>query len=145
MQKIIPNLWFDGQAEEAAKFYASLFEHSRIGKRTPARKAGFEIHGQPEGKLMTIEFELEGSDSMGLNGGPIFKVTPAISFSDRLPVEDRGAGLLGAVIRRGKRNGAGNICSAKSTDGRGTADGLSWQVMFMGDLPSLQKITPTPR
>jgi len=52
MQKITPHLWFDSQAEEAARFYTSLFKNSRIGKTTHYGKAGFEIHHQPEGKLM---------------------------------------------------------------------------------------------
>ena len=79
-QKIIPNLWFDSQAEEAAKFYTSLFKNSRIGKATRYGKAGFEFHHQPEGALMTIEFELEGQGFVGLNAGPVFKFTPAVSF-----------------------------------------------------------------
>ena len=57
-QKIIPNLWFDRQAEDAAKFYTSLFKNSRIGSIIRASKAGFEIHGLPEGTVMTIEFDI---------------------------------------------------------------------------------------
>ncbi len=79
-QKIIPHLWFDSEAEEAANFYTSLFDNSSIGAKTHYGKAGFEIHGQPEGKLMTIEFELNGYKFIGLNAGPMFKFTPAISF-----------------------------------------------------------------
>jgi predicted 3-demethylubiquinone-9 3-methyltransferase (glyoxalase superfamily) len=52
-QKIIPNLWFDRQAEEAAKFYTSIFKNSKIGNITRAIKAGFEIHGLPEGTVLT--------------------------------------------------------------------------------------------
>ncbi len=59
MQKITPNLWFDRQAEEAAKFYTSIFKNSRIRRITRASKAGFEIHGLPEGTVMNIEFEIE--------------------------------------------------------------------------------------
>lgn len=80
MQKIIPNLWFDSKAEEAAKFYSTLFPHSRDGAITRYGKEGFEIHGQPEGKVMTVEFELAGYKFVGINGGPHFKFTPAISF-----------------------------------------------------------------
>ena len=69
-QKIIPNLWFDRQAEEAAKFYVSTFKNSRVGKITRASKAGFEIHGLPEGTVMTIEFEIEGQKFIAINGGP---------------------------------------------------------------------------
>jgi len=79
-QKIIPCLWFDDQAEAAAEFYTSLFNHSAIGDKTRYGKEGFDIHGQPEGKIMTVEFSLAGYELVGLNGGPHFKFTPAISF-----------------------------------------------------------------
>lgn len=79
-QKIIPHLWFDDQAEEAANFYTSLFDNSNIGTTTRYGKEGYEIHGQPEGKVMTVEFELAGHKFVGLNGGPHFTFTPAISF-----------------------------------------------------------------
>jgi predicted 3-demethylubiquinone-9 3-methyltransferase (glyoxalase superfamily) len=79
-QKIIPHLWFDDHAEEAAKFYTSIFGNSRIGDITRYSKEGFEIHRQPEGKVMTVEFELAGYKFIGLNAGPLFEFTPAISF-----------------------------------------------------------------
>ncbi|HYH56758.1 MAG TPA: VOC family protein [Anseongella sp.] len=80
MQKIIPNLWFDGQAEEAALFYTSLFPGSKISTVTRYGKEGFEIHGQAEGSVLTVDFELDGFRITGLNGGPLFKFTPAISL-----------------------------------------------------------------
>ena len=58
--KIIPNLWFDRQAEEAEKFYTSVFKNSGSNRIIRASKAGFEIHGLPEGTVMTVEFEIEG-------------------------------------------------------------------------------------
>ena len=79
-QKIISNLWFDSQAEDAAKYYTSIFKNSRILKITYFGKEGFEIHGRPEGSVMTIEFELEGQKFVGLNGGPLFKFNEAVSF-----------------------------------------------------------------
>lgn len=79
-QKIIPNLWFDDQAEEASVFYTSLFRNSGTGKKTRYRKEGYEFHRKPEGSVMTVEFELEGYQFVALNGGPEFKFTPAISF-----------------------------------------------------------------
>lgn len=79
-QKIIPHLWFDDQAEEAANFYTSLFDNSGIGTITRYGKEGFETHGQPEGSVMTVDFELAGQQFIGLNGGPHFSFTPAISF-----------------------------------------------------------------
>lgn len=80
MQKIIPHLWFDDQAEEAAAFYTSLFDGSTIGSITHYTSEGREIHGQPDGKVMTVEFELAGYRFVALNGGPHFSFTPAISF-----------------------------------------------------------------
>ncbi len=80
MQKITPCLWFDNQAEEAAKFYASIFKKSKIGNITRYGKAGFEIHGRPAGTVLTVEFQLEGQEFVALNGGPVFKFNEAISF-----------------------------------------------------------------
>ena len=80
MQKITPNLWFDQQAEEAANFYVSIFKNAAIGRISRYGKEGFEIHKMPEGTVMVIEFELEGQKFTGLNGGPIFKFSEAISF-----------------------------------------------------------------
>ena len=81
MQKIAPFLWFDGQAEEAAKFYVSIFRNSRILKVTRYTEAGKGVHGRPPGSTMTVEFQLDGQRFIALNGGPQFKFTEAISFS----------------------------------------------------------------
>jgi predicted 3-demethylubiquinone-9 3-methyltransferase (glyoxalase superfamily) len=80
IQKITPCLWFDNQAEEAAKFYVSLFPNSAIGAVTRYGKEGFEVHGRPEGSVMTVNFSLEGQEFTALNGGPHFKFSEAISF-----------------------------------------------------------------
>lgn len=79
-QKITANLWFDDQAEEAAQFYTSVFKNSKMGRISRYGKEGYEIHGKPEGTVLTVEFELEGQSFTALNGGPQFKFTPAISF-----------------------------------------------------------------
>src|SRR5690554_6338584 len=80
-QKITPHLWFDTQAEEAAEFYVSVFgENSEITNTTYYNDEGQEIHGRSPGSVMTVEFELAGYKFIGLNGGPQFKFTPAISF-----------------------------------------------------------------
>ena len=76
MQKIIPFLWFDHQAEEAVKFYTSIFKHSRIGK---IARYGEGSPG-PIKTVMTVEFQLAGQDFIALNGGPQFKFTEAISL-----------------------------------------------------------------
>ncbi len=80
IQKISPCLWFESQAEEAAKFYTSVFKHSKIGKISRYGKEGFEAHKRPEGSVMTVEFTLEGQGFTALNGGPVFKFNEAISF-----------------------------------------------------------------
>ena len=77
MQKIIPFLWFDGQAEEAARFYVALLPDSRIERvtRSPA-----DTPSGPAGMVLTVEFTLAGTRFMGLNGGPQFPFTEAVSF-----------------------------------------------------------------
>jgi predicted 3-demethylubiquinone-9 3-methyltransferase (glyoxalase superfamily) len=80
MQKITPCLWFDDKAEEAVKFYTSIFKNSKVGDVTRYGKEGYEIHGREAGTVMTVEFEIEGHKFVALNGGPIFKFNEAISF-----------------------------------------------------------------
>ena len=80
LNRIIPNLWFDDNAEEAARFYISVFDNSKIGRIARFGKEGFEHHGKPEGSVMTVEFEIAGQTFVGLNGGPHFKFSEAISF-----------------------------------------------------------------
>jgi predicted 3-demethylubiquinone-9 3-methyltransferase (glyoxalase superfamily) len=79
-QKISPCLWFDGKAEAAAKFYVSIFPNSRIVDISHYGEVGQEQHGQKAGTVMTVAFELEGQSFLGLNGGPLFKFTEAVSF-----------------------------------------------------------------
>ena len=76
MQKIVPNLWFDTQAEEAANFYVSIFKNSRITNTMYYTEAG----PGPAGSVLTVAFELEGQAFIAINGGPHFKFTPAISL-----------------------------------------------------------------
>jgi predicted 3-demethylubiquinone-9 3-methyltransferase (glyoxalase superfamily) len=80
MQKITTNLWFNKEAEEAVNFYTSVFKNSRKLRETRYGKAGFEVHGMPEGTILTLEFELEGQKFVALNGGPHYKFSEAISF-----------------------------------------------------------------
>jgi predicted 3-demethylubiquinone-9 3-methyltransferase (glyoxalase superfamily) len=76
MQKIKPFLWFDGNAEEAANFYISIFKNSKMGKISRYGDAG----PGPRGSVMSVTFQIEGQEFFALNGGPQFKFTPAISF-----------------------------------------------------------------
>lgn len=80
MPRITSCLWFDDQAEDAARFYVSIFKDGRIGNVTRYGAAGQEIHGREPGSVMTVEFEMLGQSFVGLNGGPIFKFNEAISF-----------------------------------------------------------------
>ena len=80
MQKIIPHLWFDNQAEEAAKFYTSIFKNSKIGSISRYDEAGAKASGRPKGSVMTVTFELERQQFIALNGGPVFTFTSAVSF-----------------------------------------------------------------
>ena len=86
-QKITPNLWFNNNAEEAVNFYVSVFsqregvsKNSQVEKISRYGKEGFEVHGQKEGTVLTIEFQLAGQLFVALNGGPDFKFNEAISF-----------------------------------------------------------------
>jgi predicted 3-demethylubiquinone-9 3-methyltransferase (glyoxalase superfamily) len=80
MQKITPFLWFDSQAEEAAKFYTSVFKNSKITNVTRYDEAGAKASGWPKGTAMTVAFQLDGQPFVALNGGPVFKFTEAVSF-----------------------------------------------------------------
>ena len=81
MQRISPFLWFDHQAEEAAKFYVSIFKNSKIGKITRYPEEAAKKIGREPGSVMTVEFTLDGQEFVALNGGPQFKFSEAISFS----------------------------------------------------------------
>jgi predicted 3-demethylubiquinone-9 3-methyltransferase (glyoxalase superfamily) len=76
-QRIVPNLWFDTEAEEAAAFYTSIFENSRIVNKTHYTEAG----PREAGSVMTVEWELDGQRFVGINGGPQFKFDEAVSFA----------------------------------------------------------------
>lgn len=80
MQKVTPFLWFDTQAEEAANHYVSIFKNSKIGHINRYDAAAAKAGGLPEGTVLTVSFQLDGTDFTALNGGPMYKFTPAISF-----------------------------------------------------------------
>jgi predicted 3-demethylubiquinone-9 3-methyltransferase (glyoxalase superfamily) len=87
LQKITPCLWFDNEAEEAAKFYTTIFnagpgeKRSEIGRIGKYNKEGFEQHHRPAGSTLTVEFTLQGQSFIALNGGPVFKFTEALSLT----------------------------------------------------------------
>jgi predicted 3-demethylubiquinone-9 3-methyltransferase (glyoxalase superfamily) len=80
MQRITPFLWFDHQAEEAARFYVSIFKNSRIASIARYDDEAAKASGRPKGSVMTVAFELDGQNFTALNGGPLFKFTEAISL-----------------------------------------------------------------
>jgi predicted 3-demethylubiquinone-9 3-methyltransferase (glyoxalase superfamily) len=82
MQKITPFLWFDHEAEDAVKFYTSIFKNSKVGRilRYGEEAAKISESGRPMGSVLTIEFELEGQKFVALNGGPQFKFNESVSF-----------------------------------------------------------------
>lgn len=98
MQKIVPNLWYDDAAEEAARLYARLVPGSSVGPVVRYGAAGREIHGRPEGSVMTVEMDLAGTCVVAMNGGPAFRFTPAVSLfvtlDDRAAVDRLWSGLL---------------------------------------------------
>lgn len=143
-QRIIPNLWFDRQAEEAVNMYTSIFKESGVRSLTRANKAGFEIHGLPEGTVMTVEFQIEGQRFIAINGGPLFKFNPTISFLVACSTKEEVDAIwqkLAVPSRVLMDLGAYPFSERYGW----TQDkyGLSWQVMLMGDRVIKQKITPT--
>lgn len=101
IQRIVPHLWFDNQAEEAAKFYTSLFKNASIGSIARYGHEGHEIHGREAGSVMTAEFELEGQKFIALNGGPVFQFTPAISFFVSCDTKEEVDELFGKLVEGG--------------------------------------------
>ena len=121
MQKITPMLWFDTQAEEAARFYVSIFDDSKLGTITHYGAAGAEASGRPKGSVMTVEFEIEGQKFVGLNGGPQFKFSEAISFVVNCK-NQKEIDMLWAKLTAG--GGAPSVCGWLKDK-----FGLSWQIV----------------
>jgi predicted 3-demethylubiquinone-9 3-methyltransferase (glyoxalase superfamily) len=122
IQKITPCLWFDNQAEEAAKFYVSLFNNSAIGAITRYGREGFEVHGRPEGSVLTVSFRIEGQEFTALNGGPHFKFSEAISFVVRCETQAE-------VDRYWNKLGEGGDERARQCGWLKDKYGVSWQIV----------------
>lgn len=122
VQKISPCLWFDRQAEEAAKFYVSIFDSAAIEQVTRYGKEGFEVHGGPEGSVLTVTFRLEGQQFTALNGGPLFKFTEAISLVVRCESQAE-------VDYYWEKLGEGGDESARQCGWLKDKYGLSWQIV----------------
>jgi predicted 3-demethylubiquinone-9 3-methyltransferase (glyoxalase superfamily) len=122
MLKITPCLWFDHEAEEAARFYTGIFENARILKTSRYTEVGREIHGRPPGSVMTVSFELLGQPFTALNGGPVFKFTEAISFQI-------GCETQAEVDRYWSRLTEGGDATAQQCGWLKDRYGVSWQVV----------------
>ena len=122
MQKITTNLWFDNQAEEAANFYVGIFKNAGILKTSRYGDEGQEIHHMPPGSVMAIEFQLEGQRFVGLNGGPIFKFSEAISFIVNCESQDE-------VDFYWEKLNEGGDANAQQCGWLKDKFGLSWQVV----------------
>lgn len=126
MKKIRPFLWFDDKAEEAAKFYTSIFKNSKI---LNVSRYGSEGPGS-EGSVMSVTFELEGQEIMALNGGPHFQLTPAFSFFVDCKTQAEVDDLWERLSEGGKKSQCGWLSDRF---------GLSWQIIptalgeLMGD------------
>jgi predicted 3-demethylubiquinone-9 3-methyltransferase (glyoxalase superfamily) len=122
LQKITPFLWFDDQAEAAARFYTGIFKNSKIGRISRYGEAGREAHHRPAGSVMVVEFELEGQSFAALNGGPLFKFSEAISFEVSCETQQE-------VDYYWEKLGAGGDPKAQQCGWLKDRYGLSWQVV----------------
>jgi predicted 3-demethylubiquinone-9 3-methyltransferase (glyoxalase superfamily) len=129
MQKITPFLWFDGKAEEAAKFYVSIFKKSKILQITPYGDAG----PGPKGAVMSVTFQLEGQKFCALNGGPQFKFTPAVSFFVDCKTQAEIDTLWRKLTKGGKEVQCGWLTDKY---------GISWQIVPTGIFKMLNDKDP---
>jgi predicted 3-demethylubiquinone-9 3-methyltransferase (glyoxalase superfamily) len=118
-QRIIPNLWFDTEAEQAAAFYTSVFDNSRVVSVTHYTEAG---PGDP-GSVMTVEFELDGQRFVGINGGPQFTFDEAVSFQISCETQDEVDYYWERLTAGGEESQCGWLKDRY---------GLSWQVVPTG-------------
>ena len=137
MQKIVPHLWFDKEASEAAKFYTSLFNNSKIIDTT-------QIHGTPSGTAEMVTIELSGQEFMLISAGPFFTFTPAISFLIACSTTEEVEKLWEQLSKDGTE--LMPLDAYPFSEKYAWVEdryGLSWQIMHMGDRKITQKITPT--
>ncbi len=127
MQKITSFLWFDDKAEEAVKFYVSVFKNSKIGGITRYDDEGSKAAGRPKGTVMTVEFQLEGQEFVALNGGPHFQFTEAVSFVVNCETQEEVDEFWKKLSEGGEKSQCGWLKDKY---------GLSWQVVptVLGEL-----------
>jgi len=122
MPVITPFLWFDGQAEEAATFYVSVFPNSKILKVLRYGAAGQDTHGSAPGSVMTVVFELDGKRFTALNGGPQFRFSPAVSFVVHCKTQAE-------VDHYWSKLGDGGVPEAQQCGWLADRYGLTWQIV----------------
>lgn len=132
--KIVPCLWFDTEAEEAAKLYVSVFKNARILDTSRYIEEGSEIHGRPAGSVMTVEFELDGQKFVGLNGGPQFKFSEAISLQIMCETQEEVDHYWSRLTADGGQEGPCGWLKDRF--------GLSWQVVPTALLEMLRSPDP---
>jgi predicted 3-demethylubiquinone-9 3-methyltransferase (glyoxalase superfamily) len=125
IQRIAPCLWFDNQAEEAAKLYVRIFKNSKITAISRYSKAGFEVHRRPEGSVLTVAFKLDGQPFTALNGGPLFKFNEAVSLQVYCTTQKE-------IDYYWARLGDGGDPEAQQCGWLKDKFGLSWQVVPPG-------------
>jgi predicted 3-demethylubiquinone-9 3-methyltransferase (glyoxalase superfamily) len=122
IQRIVPCLWFDDQAEQAVEFYLSIFPNSRILSLSRYGEAGHEFHGKPPGSVMTVAFELDGQAFTALNGGPAFRFNEAVSL--QVSCQDQAQ-----VDHYWDKLSAGGDPVAQQCGWLKDSYGLSWQIL----------------
>ena len=122
MKPITPCLWFDSEAEEAAKFYTSIFNNSKINHVQRYSEVGKEYHGKPPGSVMVASFEINGQEFTALNGGPLFKISEAVSFQVMCDSQEE-------VDYYWKKLSAGGDEKAQACGWLKDKFGVSWQVI----------------
>lgn len=127
--KITPCLWFDSEAEEAAKLYTSIFANSQIRNISRYTEAGRDKHGREPGSVMVVEFELDGQTFTALNGGPLFKFTEAVSFAVMCDTQEEIDHFWARLSEGGRESQCGWLKDKF---------GLSWQIV-PAVLPQLLK------
>lgn len=120
MQSMTPCLWFDGQAEEAARYYVSIFKDSKLGRVVRYGAATAAVSGKSPGSVMTVSFELDGREFMALNGGPTYRFTPAISFMVGCETQPELDALWEQLSRGGELMDCGWLTDKY---------GVTWQIM----------------
>jgi predicted 3-demethylubiquinone-9 3-methyltransferase (glyoxalase superfamily) len=121
LQKIQPCLWFDTQAEEAAKYYTGIFGNSAIVRTTYYPNEGQDVHGKPAGSVLTVEFDLDGQRFMAMNGGPLVKFNEAISLTVNCDTQEE-------IDYYWEKLTAGGDPGAQQCGWLKDKFGLSWQV-----------------